>query len=98
MSSGALAEFPLYYEDITPKTRKGGKDSKMSKNTNQVEAPAKAYNKTRGEHVKDMIIVALVVAIIAFGLGVKFQSDRNAEVQSAVKEATTQQVTAEVKK
>ena len=96
--SSVLDIFPLYYEELPKTTRKGGKDSKMSKNTNQVEAPAKAYNKTRGEHVKDMIIVALVVAIVAFGLGVKFQSDRNAEVQSAVKEATTQQATAEVKK
>lgn len=98
--SSALDSYPLYYEDINPTTRKGGKDSvKMAKSKNSVEAPAaKTYNKTKGEHFKDMVIVALVVGIIAFGLGFKFNADRNSEMQSAVKAAQTTQVTAEVKK
>ena len=70
----------------------------MSKQAKTVEATeAKSYNKTRGEHIKDMVIVALVVGIVAFGLGFKFNADRNSEMQNAVKAATTQ-VTAEVKK
>ena len=98
--SSALSDYPLEFEDVPfiKPLKRVGKDSKMSNKSTETEAPAKVYNKTRGEHVKDMIIVALVVAIVAFGLGVKFQSDRNAEVQNAVKAATTQQVTAEVKK
>lgn len=95
-----LEAYQLHYEDITPSTRNsGGKDSKMSKSNKSVEAtPAKTYNKTKGEHFKDMVIVALVVGIIAFGLGFKFNADRNAEMQSAVKQATTQVSQSEVKK
>lgn len=91
-----LEEYPLEFEDIpqkqynktTIKTRKGGKDSKMSKAEAKQSTPTKKYAKTRGEHFKDLVIVALVTSIIAFGLGVKFQADRNAEIQSAVKAAT----------
>lgn len=95
-----LEAYKLHYEDITPSTRKGGKDiNKMSKSNKSVEAsPAKTYNKTKGEHFKDMVIVALVVGIVAFGLGFKFNSDRNAEMQSAVRQATTQVSQSEVKK
>jgi hypothetical protein len=95
----SLEAYKLHYEDITPSARKGGKDSKMSKSNKPVEAtPAKTYNKTKGEHFKDMVIVALVVGIIAFGLGFKFNADRNAEMQSAVRQATTQVSQSEVKK
>lgn len=76
-------------------TRKGGKDSKMSK-TSTTEQPkaVKKYAKTRGEHYKDIVIAILVTAIIAFGLGVKVQADRNAEIASAVKSAVTPTATA----
>lgn len=98
-----LAEYPLTFEDIpakqynkTVKTRvTGGKDSKMSKEAKAVSTPAKKYAKTRGEHIKDLIIVALVFSVIAFGLGVKFQSDRNTEMQNAVKAATASAVAPE---
>ena len=97
-----LSDYPLAYEDmpfIKPLKIRVGKDSKMSKSNKSVEAtPAKSYNKTRGEHFKDMVIVALVVGIVAFGLGFKFNADRNSEMQNAVKAATTQAVTPEVKK
>lgn len=96
----ALDSVKLYYEDLPNNTRKGGKDIiKMSKSsTPKVEAPAKSYNKTRGEHFKDMVIVALVVGIIAFGLGFKFNADRNTEMQSAVKAAQTATVQTETVK
>lgn len=60
-------------------------------NNNKTEASkvSKRYAKTRGEHYKDMVIVALIVGIVAFGLGVKVQANRNAELQSAVKSAQT---------
>lgn len=95
----SLADYPLEYEDmpfIKPLINRVGKGSKMSK-SNQTSEP-KAYNKTKGEHFKDMVIVALVVGIIAFGLGFKFNADRNSEMQSAVKAAQTAQVSADTAK
>lgn len=98
----ALEDYPLAYEDmpfIKPLKFRVGKDSKMSNKSKSVEsAPAKTYNKTRGEHIKDMVIVALVVGIVAFGLGFKFNADRNSEMQNAVKAAQTQVSQSEVKK
>lgn len=82
-------------------TRKGGKDSKMSNKTNTLEVkPVKKYAKTRGEHYKDIVIAILVTAIVAFCLGVKVQSDRNAEVAKAVSQAVapSAQAQPEVKK
>lgn len=97
----SLADYPLEFEDVpfikSPKIRVG-KDMKMSKQKSTEAAPAKVYNKTKGEHFKDMVIVALVVGIVAFGLGFKFNADRNAEMQNAVKAATTQAVAPEAKK
>ena len=98
----SLADYPLEYEDmpfIKPLKNRVGKDMKMSKNTKAVEGSnPKTYNKTRGEHIKDMVIVALVVGIVAFGLGFKFNADRNSEMQSAVKAAQTAQVSADTAK
>lgn len=69
----------------------------MTKSTS-TEAPkaSKKYNKTRGEHAKDIVIAVLITAIVAFGLGVKVQADRNAEVAKAVSNAIVP--TAEAKK
>lgn len=97
-----LSEYPLEFEDMPLRKnpiRVGRTFTKMSKKTSTQEAP-KVYSKTRGEHFKDMVIVALVVGIVAFGLGFKFNADRNAEMQSAVKAAQTATVVAqpEVKK
>lgn len=97
----SLADYPLEFEDYPPSPRmfRVGKGSKMSKSNKSVEAtPAKTYNKTKGEHFKDMVIVALVVGIVAFGLGFKFNADRNAEMQSAVKAAQTATVSADTAK
>jgi len=55
----------------------------------KVEAPAKSYNKTRGEHFKDIVIAILIVGVVAFALGVRYSENKNAEMQSAVKAATT---------
>lgn len=65
-------------------TRKGGKGSKMSKNTKPVEAKAKIYNKSRGEHFKDIVIAMLVTGIIAFIAGAQFQAKQNDAVNAAV--------------
>jgi cell division protein FtsN len=62
----------------------------MSK-ANQTEAPAKVYNKTRGEHVKDVMIAVLVASIIAFIGGMQFANKQNATVSEAVKAVTLTQ-------
>ena len=88
------------YEDMPfHKPERVGRTLKMSKQAKTVEATeAKSYNKTRGEHIKDMVIVALVVGIVAFGLGFKFNADRNSEMQNAVKAAQAVVTTDTVKK
>ena len=71
----------------------------MSKNTNtEVVKVSKKYAKTRGEHYKDIVIAVLVTAIIAFGLGVKIQANRNAEIAKAVSQAVTPTANAEASK
>ena len=76
------------YIDIPElKTRKGGKDIiKMSKSTNTAEAvkPAKKYQKSRGEHAKDILIAVLLTGMIAFVGGMTFANRQQAEVKSAV--------------
>lgn len=67
----------------------------MSKSTtNEAPKASKKYNKTRGEHAKDIVIAVLITAIVAFGLGVKVQADRNAEVAKAVSNAILPAATA----
>lgn len=68
---------------------------KLSRNSITKEArQAKRYQKTRGEHGKDIIIAVLVTAVMAFMAGMYFANKQNAEVQNAVKaaEATAQEV------
>jgi hypothetical protein len=99
--SDSLADFPLEFEDLPQNTRKksGGKDSKMSKTT-VTEAPkaSKKYAKTRGEHIKDILIAVLVAAVIAFIGGMHFANKHNAEMQNAVKQAQALAPVAEAKK
>lgn len=84
---------------IKPLKIRVGKDSKMSnKSTTKAEAPAKSYNKTRGEHFKDIVIAVLVVGVIAFIAGVHYSDSKNAQMQSAVKAAQTTAVAPDVKK
>lgn len=67
----------------------------MTKSTSTEQPKAvKKYAKTRGEHYKDIVIAILVTAIVAFGLGVKVQADRNAQVAKAVNAAITPTATA----
>lgn len=86
----SLEAYKLNYEDLTPKTRKGGKVIKMAKTTNTPEQATskKKYAKTRGEHIKDVIIAMLVTGIVAFGFGLQFASAQEARVNQAVEAAT----------
>lgn len=72
--------------------------NKMSKapTTNEAPKASRKYSKTRGEHFKDMVIVALVAAIIAFVGGMHFQNNHDTQVVNASK--TTQAVVAPAKK
>lgn len=80
------------YIDIPElKTRKGGKDLvKMAKSQNNAEvskAPAKKYQKSRGEHAKDILIAILITGVVAFVGGIVFANKQNARVEQAVKAA-----------
>ena len=80
-------------------TRKGGKGQKMPKNNKQVEAvEAKTYNKTRGEHFKDIVIAVLITAIVAFIGGAVFQSKQQNAINTAVKAVTPTANAAEASK
>jgi hypothetical protein len=84
-----LADHKLTFEDLPQKqyklnkARKGGKDSKMSKTTNEPKV-AKSYKKTRGEHFKDIVITVLVTAIVAFVAGTMFANKQQARIDRAV--------------
>lgn len=85
-----LADYKLDFEDSPQKqyklnkARKGGKDSKMSKVTSEPKV-AKSYKKTRGEHLKDIVITILVTAIVAFVAGSMFANKQQARIDQAVK-------------
>ena len=86
-----LSEFKSYYEDLAPPkfkliTRKGGKASKMSKETTPTKT-ARKYTKTRVEHLKDIVIVVLVTSIMAFVAGMQFADGQNAKTVQAVSQA-----------
>ena len=76
---------PMTNKNITPEASK---------------APKAKYNKTRGEHIKDILIAVLIVGVVAFIGGAHYADSKNAEMQNAVKNAqtTAQAVAPEVKK
>jgi len=95
-----LEDNPKLYKNKV-KTRKSEENKKMSR-TKKIESiekelniqNPKKYAKTRTEHFKDITIAVLITGIICFGLGVKFQADRNTEIQEAIKEVTVNSETA----
>lgn len=83
-----LDSYALTFEDLPRNTRKGGKDivKTMSKTTATPEVKTgKKYAKTRGEHYKDIVITALIVAIIAFVAGMAFQNKQQDAINQAMK-------------
>lgn len=93
-----LSGYSLYYEDLPKKktnARKSRKDIKMSK---EATKQAKSYKKTRGEHIKDIVITILVTAVIAFIAGANYQNKQQAKIDTAVHHAVSNQSTAPAKK
>lgn len=76
---------PIKKLNITRNT--GGKVNKMTKQTKVTEKATRSYNKTRGEHLKDIIIAILIVGVVAFIAGVHYSDTKNAQMQSAVQSA-----------
>lgn len=54
--------------------------------TNQADTskPAKKYAKTRGEHLKDIVIAILIAGILAFVAGMHFANAQHEQVSKAV--------------
>lgn len=92
-----LDSYPLQYEDLTPSTRKGGKDSKMSKEVKPEVKTTRKYSKTRGEHFKDIVITILVTAIVAFVAGTMFANKQQARIDRAVQAVTPTAEAAQLK-
>ena len=82
-----------YIETPINPYRVGRTFKKMSNNkptaTPEVKAPKAKYSKTRGEHIKDIIIAMLVTGIIAFSAGIWFNEGKHKEIETAVKGAQT---------
>lgn len=93
-----LDSYTLHYEDIPKNPNRVGRTFKMSKAKQTTEAPA-VYNKSQGEHRKDIVIAILVSAIIAFVGGMYFKGTQQAEIDRAVSAVQpTAQAATEVKK
>jgi len=88
----ALSDYKLFYEDLPQKTRKSGKDNKMSKTTNE-NTSKKKYSKTRGEHLKDIVIAILVTAMVGFVTGMQFANSNTADKVQAVEKAQAEMAT-----
>lgn len=86
---------PLNYEELPEQKRKiikiGG--LKMPKTTNNQEVKQakirRVYEKTRGEHIKDVIIAVLITGVVAFVLGARYANNQNAQLTNAVQAAQT---------
>ena len=88
-----------YIETPINPIRVGRTLHQMSNNqpTPEVKAPKAKYSKTRGEHIKDIVIAMLITGIITFIGGVQFQANQQRTIETAVKGAQTT-VPSEVKK
>lgn len=83
-----MDDIPFIQTPIGP-YRAGKAFLKMSqtKPTTQ-DSTAKEYNKTRGEHRKDIVIAVLVAGIVAFIGGMMFQGNQQHAIDTAVKSVT----------
>jgi nucleoside diphosphate kinase len=94
-SMSALDKLALNFEELPEQKRKiikiGG--LKMPKTTNNQEVKQaktrKVYEKTRGEHIKDVIIAVLITGVIVFVLGVRYANNQNVQLTNAVQAAQT---------
>jgi len=90
----ALDKLALNFEELPEQKRKiikiGG--LKMPKTTNNTEVKQaktrRVYEKTRGEHIKDVIIAILVTGVITFMLGVRYANNQAATTATAIQAAT----------
>ncbi len=90
-----LDERRNYSKIKTPK--KARKDNKMSEQKTAVPKKPK-YSKTRGEHLKDLLIAILISGIVAFVIGIRYANAQNATVQKAVEAVETVEPATPVKK
>lgn len=83
-----MSEIAFIETPIKP-VKSGGKGKSMPNKTNISEAPkaSRKYQKSRGEHAKDILIAVLITAVVAFVAGMHFANKQNAAIKSAVAEA-----------
>lgn len=73
---------------ISTKPGRVGRVKMTNKTINETPKASRKYAKTRGEHLKDMVIVALVAGLIAFISGMHFSNQQHAQTAQAVTAAT----------
>lgn len=85
--------------EMTPvnktKTAKSGGKGNYKMPKQEAVKQAKKYQKTRGEHAKDIVIAILIASIVAFVAGISYANGRQAQIDSAVKNAVSNQTAAE---
>ena len=83
-----LDRFNLHYEDIKPK--KKILNNLIIKRWRKMSSKEvkKVYSKTRGEHIKDIIIAVLITGVITFVLGVRYANNQAATTETAIQAAT----------
>lgn len=79
--------------ELTKPGRVGRAEMSKTSTTNEAPKASKKYQKTRGEHAKDILIAILITGVVAFIGGMQFANKQAAKVEQAVKAA---QVTAPV--
>lgn len=90
---GFKSGFEDYPEQSKNPFKQGGKAEKMA--TKETATTSKKYNKTQGEHAKDIVIAVLITGVIAFVGGLVFANKQQARVDHAVS-AVTQTATPKV--
>lgn len=80
--------YTLRYEDMTKKYNVSKGVGNMS---NKQEVPMaktrKVYEKSRTEHIKDIVIAVLITAVIAFVCGVHYANSQREATDTAVNKA-----------
>lgn len=84
----SLDTFNLNYEEL-PTKKRGLKMGKITNNSEVKQAKIRrVYEKSRGEHFKDIVIAVLITGVITFVLGVRYANNQAATTATAIQAGT----------
>lgn len=81
-----MIAYQLQYEAMPSKKYHLRKDKEVGKNES-VAKVRKVYEKSRTEHIKDIVIAVLIVGVVSFMLGVHYADSQHSSTQKAVQAA-----------